>query len=337
MRRRFASVPKEQEYMIIEALEDALTVSLNGTLNSPCVEYSLDGEEWFVLNLENTTPPINKGEFILFKGNYRQTATNYFTFVISTKCNLLGSCMSLLGNERLIKNKTLEGADRVFVYLFNSCPIVSVSEDFLPATILSESCYDRMFSDCTNLVNAPTLPATTLANHCYDHMFANCTKLNHIKMLATDISASNCLLNWVNGVASSGTFVKNPEATWEVYGDNGIPNGWKVVMDGEEDENILTFPHYIKSVEGSGEYRFIEKGQLEKVIAYFNEHADYIFDDITLDLEFEPGQLYFDEFEVSYMSKRPEGLCITVSFYNQGSDWFASIYDDGHGDIEYWD
>ena len=34
--------------------------------------------------------------------------------------------------------------------------------------------------------------------------------------------------NWVNGVASTGTFVKNSAATWDVTGTNGIPTGWTV-------------------------------------------------------------------------------------------------------------
>lgn len=34
--------------------------------------------------------------------------------------------------------------------------------------------------------------------------------------------------NWVQGVAASGTFIKNSSATWNVTGDNGIPTGWTV-------------------------------------------------------------------------------------------------------------
>jgi hypothetical protein len=34
--------------------------------------------------------------------------------------------------------------------------------------------------------------------------------------------------NWVKGVASSGVFVKNSKATWNVNGDHGIPNGWTI-------------------------------------------------------------------------------------------------------------
>ena len=40
---------------------------------------------------------------------------------------------------------------------------------------------------------------------------------------------------WVRGVASTGTFVKNPDATWDVVGVSGVPEGWTVKFDGEED------------------------------------------------------------------------------------------------------
>ena len=47
-------------------------------------------------------------------------------------------------------------------------------------------------------------------------------------MLATDISASRCLFNWVSSVSSLGTFVKSKDATWSVTGQSGIPSGWTV-------------------------------------------------------------------------------------------------------------
>ena len=31
-----------------------------------------------------------------------------------------------------------------------------------------------------------------------------------------------------DGVATSGTFVKSPDATWDVIGADGIPEGWTV-------------------------------------------------------------------------------------------------------------
>jgi hypothetical protein len=63
-------------------------------------------------------------------------------------------------------------------------------------------------------------------------MFYGCSKLDYIKMLATNISASNCLKYWVQGVSSTGTFVKDintniPTAT-SSNSYAGIPKGWTV-------------------------------------------------------------------------------------------------------------
>jgi hypothetical protein len=91
-----------------------------------------------------------------------------------------------------------------------------------------------MFKSCGNiLTTAPELPATTLANYCYYCMFYTCYRIKNIKMLATDISASNCLTNWVYSVSNTGTFIKNPSMTSLPIGPNGIPSGWAVVNNGK--------------------------------------------------------------------------------------------------------
>ena len=59
-------------------------------------------------------------------------------------------------------------------------------------------------------------------------MFYRCSSLNSIKCLATNISARKCTSNWVSGVASTGTFVKNSNMTSWTTGINGIPSGWTV-------------------------------------------------------------------------------------------------------------
>ena len=111
--------------------------------------------------------------------------------------------------------------------MFHGCTSLTTAPA-LPATTLANSCYRNMFEGCRSLTTAPALPATTLANYCYQYMFYNCNKLNYIKMLATNISASNCLNNWVNGVSSTGTFVKDTAITSLPTGDSGIPSGWTV-------------------------------------------------------------------------------------------------------------
>ncbi len=111
--------------------------------------------------------------------------------------------------------------------MFQNCTSLTTAPE-LPATTLSDQCYREMFRDCTSLTTAPELPARTLAGYCYYSMFSGCTNLNYIKMMATNISAFYCINDWVYGVASSGTFVKNSDATWTKTGTSGIPENWTV-------------------------------------------------------------------------------------------------------------
>ena len=59
-------------------------------------------------------------------------------------------------------------------------------------------------------------------------MFYGCSKLNYIKAMFTTKPTTSYTNSWVNGVASSGTFVKNSSATWSVTGTSGVPSGWTV-------------------------------------------------------------------------------------------------------------
>lgn len=112
--------------------------------------------------------------------------------------------------------------------MFYGCSSITTFNVSLPATTLVTGCYNSMFYNCKEMVTAPVLPATTLVTYCYYMMFRGCSKLNYIKAMFTDASASNCLSNWVNGVASSGTFVKNANSTFNTRGASGIPNNWTI-------------------------------------------------------------------------------------------------------------
>ena len=118
-------------------------------------------------------------------------------------------------------------ADGCYYEMFYGCTSLTTAPE-LPATSLANSCYQSMFQGCIKLTSAPVLPATTLVYWCYNNMFRDCKNLNYIKCLATDISASDCIYYWVNGVASTGTFVKAAGMTSWPTGINGIPTGWTV-------------------------------------------------------------------------------------------------------------
>lgn len=120
--------------------------------------------------------------------------------------------------------------DNCYQYMFRGCTSL-VNAPSLPATTLAQYCYNFMFQGCTSLTTAPVLPTTALVRNydgCYVSMFAQCSNLNYIKMLATTIYSDSYLSNWVQDVASSGTFVKAATMTSLPSGNNGIPNGWTV-------------------------------------------------------------------------------------------------------------
>lgn len=119
---------------------------------------------------------------------------------------------------------------RCYYQMFNGCTSLTSAPE-LPATTLEINCYQSMFYGCTSLRTAPALPATTLANNCYSYMFRNCSNLNYIKCLATNISASRCTTYWVQGVAATGTFIKNPNMSSWTTGNGGIPSNWTVEDD----------------------------------------------------------------------------------------------------------
>ena len=180
------------------------------------------------------------------------TAPELPATILATSCyiGMFQNCTSLTTAPELPATKL---ADYCYYYMLNGCTNLTTAPA-LPATTLAYYCYNSMFGGCTNLTTAPALPATTLAYYCYNNMFSNCTslttaptlpaiiitdscyrymffncpKLNYIKMLATNISASDCLYNWVSGVSSTGTFVKNAAMSSLPRGDSGIPIGWTV-------------------------------------------------------------------------------------------------------------
>ena len=247
------------DYVTFTALEDGLTVSLS---TNAC-EYCVDGDgDWKSLSAGTATTSVNNGHTLSFRANLTPTSSaGVGTFTLGKKCNVSGNVMALLYGDSGKDNLSLSGKSYAFYRLFrNASNLIEVSDNFLPATTLStycyrymfqsctgltkapalpattlqQYCYQYMFTGCTSLTTSPTLPATTLQRYCYQYMFQNCSKLNYIKaMFTTDPGSSNSsnnaryTYNWVSGVASSGTFVKNSSATWNRTDSHAVPSGWK--------------------------------------------------------------------------------------------------------------
>ena len=218
------TVHYNSNYLKFTAKEDNSTISLTSK-TSPDIKYSLNGGVWTQWNYNAIT--LNTGDTIRMKGNnssgFSTSNSNYNQFKMTGKISASGNIMSLLYDDNFEGKLTIP-CNYCFYYMFYDCTSLTTVPD-LPATTLANYCYAYMFRGCTNLTTAPELPATTLADYCYRSMFYNCTKLNYIKMLATDISATNCLSDWVNSVSSTGTFIKNAAMTSLPTGTSGIPSG----------------------------------------------------------------------------------------------------------------
>lgn len=251
--------------------------------------YRINGGNWIDVSLGTTANLIqtilvkakDKIQVKCYGANFNPFAYDIDTSFIKInppcKFKVDGTPMSLLYGDDFKENNVALGG-RLFNLLSSSMVTEILNPDtFLPYTILESGCYYNLFSYCTELTNAPILPGEVLTQNCYIHMFRNCPKIKYIKMLATDISAEGCLYDWVSGVSPTGTFIKNPEATWDVRGVNGVPEGWTIKFDGEED--LEPYDRVFKIYDSwtqisENEYYFTVKFPSEAIV--FQEKANVV-------------------------------------------------------------
>lgn len=121
-----------------------------------------------------------------------------------------------------------ETAEKCCYNMFRKCSnLADASGIELNAAELTLDCYRELFRECKVLTKAPVLPAKTLVQDCYRQMFSS-SGIKTVVCLATSISASGCITEWMSGVPAKGTFYKAPEVTYP-RNANGIPSGWTVV------------------------------------------------------------------------------------------------------------
>ena len=181
------------DYLTFQPLENSVSFKWTDTNNDNSIYYSLDnGSTWTQLTSGSWTPAINTNNKILFKATSRQTVGGLGTFSADGHFNAMGNIMSLVYGDNFINNNLLPNIEH-FRGLFRNCiDIVNAFNLILPATTLTNYCYEEMFNGCTSLNKAPKLPATTLANDCYEYMFGGCTSLNKAPKLPATTLANGC-------------------------------------------------------------------------------------------------------------------------------------------------
>lgn len=159
---------------------------------------------------------------------------------------MFDGCTSLTDVTSVLPATTVP--ETAYQDMFRGCSSIStVSQTFLGGTdgitsVEAGGC-NEMFSDCTNLVEAPNLGATTLAEHCYTGMFANCINLQTMPQLpATTIPDNgydhmfyNCsslrtMRGYDNKIVLPGTTIG--EAAYEsMFEDCAVITGLQVAFD----------------------------------------------------------------------------------------------------------
>ena len=224
------------------------------------LEYSINEGSWTVGDNEMKT--LNAGDVIYFRSDAQtRVGSNIFKLSSGTTQSLevAGNIMSLVYGADF-RDKTVIPCEKCFSNLFytsDTAPVRSLRKagnlilpattltnncyagmfakcsslttvPALPATTMKKECYRDMFNGCSSLTTAPTLPALTLVDGCYTFMFFFCSKLNYVKAMFTTTPKRTYTNGWLNGVASSGTFVMNRNATWYVRDTYGVPQGWTI-------------------------------------------------------------------------------------------------------------
>ena len=140
------------------------------------------------------------------------------------------NCRKITTVPRL--NVTQTNGSQVMANMFNGCLALTdasnITINYSPASANQKMC-ESMFQDCTNLVHGPTINRATLNVEEFKNMFSGCTKLEDVHIYFNNISASNCINNWLYNVNSTGTIYHHGSATLPTGSASGVPSGWTVV------------------------------------------------------------------------------------------------------------
>ena len=227
--KNYGDVDYSQEYMTLTALGDGeITITIPAGINSSyatSLSYSKDKATWNETLIDDTaqtiTIPVTSGENVYLKGIAKQLGKygSGININSTTDINASGNTMSLLyGDDYKDKVAFQSGSEYTFCRLFNNnSHLISAEELVLPATSLTNSCYQYMFNWCTSLTTAPELPATTLANSCYNSMFMVCNKLTAAPELPAATLTPYCYCSMFQNCTSLTTAPELP-ATTLAYG-----------------------------------------------------------------------------------------------------------------------
>lgn len=245
-------VDKTTPLTLVAAEDGKITVYFNGGITlANDIKYTVNGgdEQTIAKNTEGSYDiVVKKGDTVqLYSENTSlgggggaaargmtraiESDAKFINIRPSMKTEIFGNVMSLLKGKDNLDSEAAETieAPNAFYGLFSGADKLVTNEErnlVLPATELSEGCYENMFSGCKGIEKAPELPADKCEKNCYKGMFSDCSKITSVKILATQQAEGD-----VDGIMdNAGTeaetapvLVLDENADVEYY-KNAIPN-----------------------------------------------------------------------------------------------------------------
>ena len=247
-----ANVDKATPLTLVAQADGKITVTFNGgitlandikyTINNGAEQtiakntsgaYDITVKKGDVVQLYSLNSSLGGSTVAGARGTTRAVddGAKYINIRPSMKTEIYGNVMSLLKGKDNLESATTIEANNAFYGLFAGAEkLVNNTERLLvlPATTLTEGCYQDMFNGCKGIEKAPELPAPKLEKGCYQEMFYDCAKLNHVKCLATDIKAENSTKDWLGkaGTEATGEKVLETLVPMTANSDDGVPTSW---------------------------------------------------------------------------------------------------------------
>ena len=181
-----------ENYFRLTSLEDGNQISINavGRPTAVNLQYRTSIAQTWQAYAIGTLISISTNEWIEFRndtGTLSNSDNDYYSVIMTKAASASGSIMSLLDYN----NMDIAVPEWAFHALFRDCTTLR-EPPALPATTLSDKCYQGMFQSCTSLTTPPELPAMNLATGCYDSMFYECLSLAQAPELPATTMAISC-------------------------------------------------------------------------------------------------------------------------------------------------
>ena len=176
--------------LTLEALTDG---TIKVTEPKAGMRYAVNGGD--KTGMSGTTQiDVTAGDKVAFYGNGTTIASYDGTMIAggTAEVKVYGNIMSLVDEENFATATTLTETYTFRQLFYENYKLKDASGLLLPATTLTERCYEQMFTSDTILTAAPALPATTLAPYCYQSMFNFCYALTTAPALPATTMESNC-------------------------------------------------------------------------------------------------------------------------------------------------